>query len=166
MIRPYWVRGIIEWRYPNQVPAWLYGLFNNSTLVRFVRARWNLAWMKLSGTTIEMTLTQKDPRFTRAVNTTSAILAMARKRVGPSVPIVAFDANACPWGPDSVFERISRENGVEYISGLSDAIEKRKKAGEAVDFSPQDVHWNASGHKIAGQIIYEYLRRKRLLSAV
>lgn len=163
MIRPYWIGGRIEWRYPEIIPPWLYKILNASVLVRFIRAKTNLVRAELKQPSIESLLACDDRRLLRSIETTRQIMAKVKARAGKT-PVVAFCAGQSDfeWSRGDHYEKISRENGIYYLSSFPNAMQRLNDSGVRVDFTPINKHWNETGHAAAGKIISDFLKEQGL----
>lgn len=161
MIRPYLIDGEIKWLYPMQQGGWIYSAVQHSYLLRFINIRLNIFKAAHFGS-IEDKLSEDHPLLKRSAQTTSEIMRMVRKRVG-DIPIIAFTADNPKWS-GTIFEDISRRHQIHFISGIPESIEDTRKTGVPVDGRPYDGHWNATGHKIVGEAIFDYLLRSGLIS--
>ncbi len=153
MVRPYYRRGQIEWRYPTQRRGLLYKIVQASYLLRFLDIRIKILKNKKSGS-IEDALNEDHPLLKKTIRTTSEIFGLVKKRIG-NIPIYAFCVDNPKW-LGTAFEDICRNCDLNYIPGVPEAVLKQKEAGITVDGSPFDSHWNKNGHAIAGQIILDY----------
>jgi hypothetical protein len=160
MTRPYYVAGKIEWLYPRQKQSWISDLIKISYLVRTISIKFNIFKAETEGS-IEYRMTPDDPMLKRAINTTSEIMCLVKKKAGKT-PVVAFSADNPTW-INNCFSDICKKNGIYYIAGIPETIEMEKKGGVVVDGSPYDTHYNGLGHAIIGKIIYDYLVDKCLL---
>lgn len=160
MTRPYYKDGRIERLYPKQNRGWFYATVQASYILRLVDIRVNILKAEKYGS-IEDELSEDHPLFKRAVNTTSEIMGLVRKRVG-NIPIVAFCGINEKWLGDT-FLKICKKYDIQYIQNIPESIEKAKEFGMIVDGSPNDAHWNDVGHSIVGKIILDYLIENNLL---
>jgi hypothetical protein len=94
------------------------------------------------------------PGFQQAVNVTTRIMAMVRRRVA-SVPIVAF---SCDVGSPytEAFDRVSAANQVEFLPEVAAAVSAAEARGESVRAA--DFHWNARGHAVIAAALEPYAR--------
>lgn len=164
MIRPYLKEGRIQRLYPKRTDGWsgcVYKLGQHSRLFRFIDIRLDI-FKAERYKSVEDELSKDHPLMKKAVRTTSEIMGLVRKRVG-TTPIVAFAVGQPEWLPVDNFRAISEEQGVHYVSGVSEAIKEAKDSGVRVDGSPYDGHWNSVAHRIAGEIILDYLNKESLL---
>lgn len=161
-VRPYWIDGDIEWRFPRQNYGWKYNLTRRSNILKMLNLR--LETLKVDPTTtIEQELHSNHPLFLQAKATTTEIMKMARARSG-DVPFVAFSANA-PIGSSTLFKEVCEEAGIRYVPNVPQLITAARESGVAVDFRPHDTHWNDRGHALAGKAILAYLQREAIVSA-
>ncbi len=114
------------------------------------------------GETIEEYLMKEDPLAIEAVQTTSAIMGLGRKKVG-SIPIVAFPVGKeqIPWSSNA-FSEISREHSMHYIDYVPDVLLEAHEKGIIID-APNNPHWNDIGSAIVGKTILDYLIENKLL---
>lgn len=154
MTRPYYENGNIEWLFPEQYGGWADKLVQSSYLLRLFNVRLNILAAEKIGT-IEGELSPDHPLFRKAADTTSAIMGLARERIGDA-QMVAFSVDREYW-TGSTFQDICKKNSIDIISRIPEAIEKAKRSGLKVDGLPYDGHWNSVGHSIAGEIIFRHL---------
>jgi hypothetical protein len=162
MTRPYLEDGAIVHRYPTQHRGPLAFVVQHSTLLRLLNIR--LGFLRgRARDAIEFTLGRDDPHFRRAVETTSRIMAMVRRRVG-RIPVVAFSGDVGPDIYGEALRAIALRHGFVYVDGVAEAIEAARAAGTVVDGAPDDTHWNRRGHEIAGAILRDRLIRSGLIA--
>ncbi len=162
-IRPYYNRhnGQINMLYPRQDFGWIYKIIQHSHLLKFMNIRLDILKVE-QGETIENYLKRDDPLAIEAVQTTSAIMGLVRKRVG-SIPIVAFpvDKEQIPWS-STVFSDISKKYSIHYIDHLPDVLVEAQAKGIIID-APNNPHWNDVGSAIVGKTILDYLIKNNLI---
>ncbi len=159
MTRPYYRNGRIEWLYPVKSGKLFSTLLKNLYLLRVINKRLHLLRLE-KNRALQKLLTEDYPLIKKAVQTTSEIMGLVRKRVG-KIPIVAFPVDKRHW-VGNAFKHISDEHSINYICCIPDSIEKAKESGITVIGS--DGHWNNIGHSIAGKIILDYLNENNLLN--
>lgn len=160
MTRPYLEDGEIVYRYPHA--SWLFrNVVRESYLLRFVGLRLDI-FMATHFPATNRETQHYIPLFGQAFEVTSKILAMVRRRAGerPVLSFSACDHDSGRWAD------ISRDNGIDYIAGVPDAVSAAKQSGLVVDGSPKDRHWNGVGHAIAGRVIVDDLVRRGLVRPV
>lgn len=74
-----------------------------------------------------------------------------------------FGLSATDWDPkiiESRLMRICEDNAIRYISGTVTFMEKAESFGTkpAAFYHLRDRHWNALGHRSAGEILFEGIR--------
>jgi hypothetical protein len=160
MVRPYYGRGQIEWRYPTQSRGLLYKIVQSSYLLRFLDIRIKILKDKKSGS-IEDRLNEYHPLLKKTITTTTEIFGLVKKRIG-NIPIFAFCVDNPKWLGTALLD-ICRNCDLHYIPGIPEAVLKQKELGIAVDGSPFDSHWNKNGHAIAGRIIVDYFIKNKII---
>jgi lysophospholipase L1-like esterase len=94
--------------------------------------------------------------FKNAANTTEKLIHKIRTRVSPNVKIYAFEVlEKEPY--HQTFKEISQRQGIEFIEGVSKAVEDAAKKGVSVKAFDKG-HWNNTGHQIAANVLYDYLK--------
>jgi lysophospholipase L1-like esterase len=94
--------------------------------------------------------------YQKALVITENILGTLRGRIPQDVPVFAF----CTYRTEpfySEFRRISQSNAIMFIDNTEDAIDQAQKQGTEV-LARDDVHWNATGHRIIADELAPYLR--------
>jgi len=124
----------------------------SSYLLRLINIRMNILKAENIGS-IEDEFSADHPLFKKAINTTSEIMGLVKKRIG-HVPVFAF-----PMGWPQIFKDICARNSIHYIDGIGTAINQARNSNVAVDGAPYDTHWNHNGHSIVGQVILDYLEK-------
>lgn len=162
-IRPYYIRSNsqITMLYPQQNFGWIYKVIQHSHLLKFLNIRLDILKVE-QGHTIEEYLQKDDPLAVEAVQTTSAIMGLVRKKVG-SIPVVAFPVgkDQLPWSSNA-FSEISREHSIHYIDYVEDVLVEAQAKGIIID-TPNNPHWNDVGSAIVGKTILDYLIDNNLL---
>ena len=162
--RPYYNRhnGQITLLYPRQDLGWIYRIIQHSHLLKFLNIRLDILKVE-QGETIEEYLKIDDPLAIEAVETTSAIMGLVRKRAG-NIPIVTFPIDRgvqIPW-LHNTFSEISREHSMHYIGHVPDMLVEAQSKGIIVD-APNNPHWNDVGSAIVGKTILDHLIENKLL---
>lgn len=153
MTRPYYENGQIKWLFPRQYLGWMDKVIQSSYLLRLLNIRMNILKAENVGS-IEDDFSADHPLFKKAINTTSEIMGLVKKRVG-HVPVFAFSIGS--W--KKIFQDICARNSIHYIDGIETAINQARNSNVTVDGAPYDTHWNHNGHSIAGQVILSYLEK-------
>ncbi len=167
MTRPYYQHGEIVLAYPGkQQWGWLYGVASSSALVRLLHVNLDKLRPQLQVTagaeSIEQSLTPDHPLVQESVAATVEIMKLARRRAG-AIPFVAFSTHPdgyYAWSPADV----CRQADIQFIPGVGETVEAARAAGTIVDGSPHDLHWNYTGHALAGKVILDYLTCQDLLA--
>lgn len=155
-VRPYLEGDSIVQRLPIDHP-----LLRHSQLARFIAVRVDRLGTGDFGEEMGRYLVENPESLARAVRTTRQIMEMVNDRSG-SVPVVAFQVDRPVWLGDT-YREISEKAGIDFITGIPDLIERAKKEGERVDFSPRDGHWNSTGHARVGRALLDSLVAKQLV---
>lgn len=155
-VRPYLEGDSIVQRLPIDNP-----LFRHSQLARFLAVR--LDRLRSGDFAEEMGryLVENPESRARAERTTLRIMEMVEARSGP-IPIVAFQVDRPAW-LGATYREISEHVGIDFITGIPELVERAKRAGERVDFSPRDGHWNPTGHALVGRALLDSLLAKQLI---
>ena len=156
MARPYLGEdGRIELRHPDLRLGWL---ARRSLLVRrLVVLRSSLR--KRSRGSIEAELHADHPGLQRAVATTRRAI-QRRIAAAPGVTFLAFFVPSPEdqgWATEAWTE-ICELPGLECLTEVGEALEAARRSGVTID-GGSDPHWNAAGHEIAAQAVFERLRR-------
>ena len=77
-------------------------------------------------------------------------------RLVMTIPPLA-DCATTQYGPPDLLE-FARDEGIPYVD-LASVFSEAKLAG-AQNFYPIDGHWNKDGHRLAGQVLYEFFARE------
>lgn len=164
MRRPYYQNGNIEYLTPRESYGPLYDLINASYLFKLIDIKLDL--LKGKKRILSDDIAEHTPLIRRAVNTTTKIMALVKKRAGDT-PIIVFSASDLSWLDvidKHLISKLFLDNGMHFIPGIHAAVDDAKKSGMIVDASPYDVHWNHNGHQIAGKRILDYLLEKRFVN--
>jgi hypothetical protein len=156
MTRPYYENDQIKWLFPRQYRGWMDKAIQSSYLLRLLNIKINILKAENIGS-IEDEFSDEHPLFKKAINTTSEIMELVKKRLGHT-PVFAFAVGAQP-----LFQNMCARNSIHYINGIETAISQAKNSNVTVDGAPYDVHWNHNGHSIAGQVILDYLERNNFI---
>jgi hypothetical protein len=96
--------------------------------------------------------------FRESVDITEKLIKMITARTPADTTIYAFSADDISPYYDE-FKRISKENGIHFIEGVPQAIEKAESNGIIVRAFDKR-HWNETGHQIAAQVLRQYFENK------
>jgi hypothetical protein len=162
MTRPYYDNGRIAWLYPKRNFGFLYGLVQSSYLLRMLDIKLDILKGELVGSADNLSL--HNPLVEKAVNTTSVIMSLVKKRAG-DVPVVAFLATDNPKWLGDAFPDICRRAAIHYVQGIPEAVQNAKLHGVVVDGSPYDSHWNNTGNAIAGRMLLSYLIKHKMINS-
>lgn len=161
--RPYYdpANNKITVLYPRQDFGLIYRIIQHSHLLKYLNIRMNILKVE-QGDTIENYLKKDDPLAIEAVEITSAIMGLVRKKVG-NTTIVAFpvEKEQIPWSSNA-FASISQKYSIHYIDHLPDVLNEAVAKGIKID-TPSNPHWSDVGHAIVGKTILDYLIENNLL---
>jgi len=102
------------------------------------------------------------PLFQDSVRIAELIFEQAKATLG-STPIVAFIVDKeAPYF--EAFRDLCEKHGLYFASDVPEAIAQAHKQGESV-FAEDRGHWNATGHRIAGQALARFLIAQGLVQA-
>lgn len=155
-VRPYLEGDSTVQRLPIDHP-----LLRHSHLARFVAVRLDRLRVDDFGEEMGRYFVESPESGARAVRTTTRIMAMVEARAG-SVPVVAFQVDRPVWLGDT-YREVSQKAGIDFVTGIPDLIERAKRQGKRVDFSPRDGHWNSTGHALVGRALLDSLVAQQLL---
>jgi len=161
MTRPYWRDGRIQWLHPHRYGGALDALIRNVYLFRLFDIQLRIIRAELT-TSVEDELFPTHPWLLESRRITAEVLRMVEHRVG-SVPVVGFCAIEPEFAPGLIKE-LCDEAGITYIPGVAEAVAEAKARGEQIDGHPYDLHWNASGNRLVGNLISKHLQNMDLLS--
>jgi len=100
---------------------------------------------------------KKVPLYAEAVERTERIVQKIKMRVSPDVKIYFFTSeNIEPYYSD--IRDIILRNGIKFIDGVPEAVDKAEKSGIKVR-TPDGFHWNQYGHKIVATVLIEELTK-------
>ena len=162
MRRPYLEDGQVVYRNPD---GWLGRLASVSYVAR--RAAVLLGSLRLRARgDISVRLDGNSPEFLRARATTARLLEQLVQTAGDA-PVVAFYVRALGERDyrAEAFAGLCRETGLRCVPDLDETLLASRKAGVAVDGSPGDDHWNATGHTLAAERVLAFLEESGLLPA-
>jgi len=160
MICPYYNRrkDKIEWLFPDPDHGWFGNFINQSYVLKMLKINRNIH--KNESDQLERHLTADDPLLIESVETTKAIMAKVKQKAS-GTPIVAFAAllDEISAVRDETFAGIAASQGIGYIDNINPGLTRLKKEGVAIDGFQNggDEHWNETGHRLVGELIYDYL---------
>ena len=153
MRRPYYERGRIHMRYPQEDRGIFYNMAQHSYLLKLLNI--NIDFLSLSdGDKCFDRMTPEHAEMKEAIRTTYSILNIAQKRAGP-IPIVAFSADDHLW-INSIFANLCQQNDIRYLGIIPQILKEAESRGKIVN-GLADSHWNRLGHYLIGRTIYDYL---------
>ena len=82
---------------------------------------------------------------------TAAAIRKMRSALPPGTKIIAFDADHFQPQYDQL-ARLCRENGVEFVDGIAEALEAAERRGECVR-TDDGYHWNDRGNEIGAGVL-------------
>lgn len=93
--------------------------------------------------------------FKDSAETTDRIMGKVRARCG-TLPIVAFNIDTkAPY--DAALREICARHGIRLLDAIPLRIQEAAAKGETV-FAEDGAHWNASGHRICGEVLADVLK--------
>ncbi len=88
------------------------------------------------------------------------IMILAPPKERAYIHLLTDDPEHASWNTDALFARyraLGEELGFEVLD-LTQPFEQAARSGDVLYF-PHDGHWNAAGHALVANILYEYLAR-------
>lgn len=149
-VRPYYINGKIEYKYPSLQMEWLMKILEKSYLLKIMNINTDAIIAKKIGS-IEEKLTPSNPLMVQSMKITNELLVKCKTRAN-GIPLFAFAVDKPQWVGNS-FSELCKRNSIEFIAGVPEAIDSARSNGIVVDGMPHDAHWNGRGHKIAGDIL-------------
>jgi len=163
LVRPFWVNGKIELKYPRfwGLPAvilyrsrMLYR--GNETLERFLSRHVRH--------TVERDIEAHgtdDEDFKKSVTVMDTLVEKMKTRVG-ATPMVAFGVDDVPVYMEQ-FRAIFKRNDIEFIEDVPAQIRELESQGVNVRLEDK-AHWNALGHSVCGEVLARELDKKGYFS--
>lgn len=117
---------------------------------------------RFARTTVESQTAEGEPyhgAFLQAVRTTGEIIGRVRARAG-ATPMAAFVVSvSATEAPEyeAALREVSQRHGIVLLNGIAERVRAAAAAG-AVVTADDGVHWNETGHGIAGRAIAAQLR--------
>lgn len=162
-VRPYWRDGRIEYLFPRSYGRQRVILQNHFRVFhKFFRFAENICHF-LAVKDLLPTVEDKIGReginykdFREAVNATNVLVGKIKEKA-KQAPIVIFtsDDNEPCFG---IFKDIFQKNGIPFIGSIPQALRDKEKNGEKLRLK-DGVHLNENGHKIAGNLLADELKR-------
>jgi lysophospholipase L1-like esterase len=162
LIRPYWVNGRVQYILPSKDAAGIRRFaINYCRLCYLLLHRVDRLQAAMNRSTIETDTSageSQHPIFLRARQTTDELIGQLRARTG-QVPIAALIIDAGQrMGPEyrQALIEIAEHYDLMLLGDVADTV-ARKADGGTVVTAEDGVHWNETGHQIAGQAIAAHL---------
>ena len=89
---------------------------------------------------------------------TAAAIRKMKAALPPGTQIIAFDADHFQPQYDQL-ARLCRENGVEFVDGIAEALEAAERRGECVR-TDDGYHWNDRGNEIGAAVLRPFIDQK------
>lgn len=164
LIRPYFVDGKIEYRFPKFPWKLQMILCSHSRFICLLGYGLDRFYAELCKRgflhSVDEDISIKGMdfhNFKKAVNVTKVLIKKMKKRSG-HVPIVAFTVNDYKNYLQQ-FRRIFQKNNIEFIEDIPEAMCREESKGIKVYLEKQ-THWSEAGHRICGELLSERLYRK------
>ena len=159
MVRPYLVDGRISYIMPRSHPK-LREAITSSRLGDLLLIHFDRLFAQTASVENEIgRVGSRHPGFRRSVQITDQIMQRVSARA-KGIPIIAF----CADGTEPYFSAlrdISLRNGIEFVDAVPKAIQEAEQEGKVVR-ARDGYHWNNEGHRIAGDVLGEYLGKRGL----
>lgn len=149
MRRPYLTKSGILYKNPNNFPAIRDFANKYSRLLYVIISLMDRLHATFDPSTVENIIEDQGlryPYYKESVEVTEQLIKKIKLRTPSTTLIYAFSADhSTPYYKE--FKRISKENGIHFIDGISQLMEHLEKKG--VPTRTQDrLHWNETGHHI------------------
>lgn len=164
--RPYYIKDEIIVSTPWQRHGKLYDFFHNLYFVKLTLLEIRIL-EKDHLITIEKELTQDHPLYLNSYQTTENIMKLVKYRIG-DIPLISFNAKIYDDFPNwwsEAFKKIANDNNFIFLTQITDSLTSARDSGIKIDYSPEDAHWNQTGHTIVGKILIEYLINNKLIKS-
>ena len=160
-IRPYWINGRIQYKFPRlfgRTRVFLstysrlgYRFFSGLEVMYFYLVKMGLLQ------SIESEIEEKAlhlPTFQKAVQVTGLLIKKMKDRIDQT-PLIAFPVNdAEPYFRQ--FKRIFQENNIPFVAQIPEII-SLKEAESGPMRLKDGSHWDEKGQALCGQILLEFL---------
>ncbi|NQV08239.1 SGNH/GDSL hydrolase family protein [Candidatus Woesearchaeota archaeon] len=158
-VRPYLENDKIVYKNPSGVifPEFIEDLRITKFLLHNIKQGFNTFRVNKQGIDLIEEINTKGenyPAFSNSVDTTSKILGLIKTRAKES-KIFSFNIDLNEFDIKPIVERIIEENGIEMIPGVSEIVYEHAENSSVHGID--GVHWNKLGHKLAGDLISEYI---------
>ncbi len=166
LIRPYWVHGRIEYRFPRRAGGVRVFLASHSRLCSVLITRLEKARALLAQNGIlhsvegPMARGMEYPDFARSVSVTEELIGKIKRRAG-ATHVIAFPVDLHP----PCFEQFSRIFGREKIPFIDEVplrIREEERRGTVLKL-PDGAHYNEAGHRICGEVLAEAILKNGYL---
>lgn len=101
---------------------------------------------------------ERSPLFSKSMAMTAAAIRKMKAALPPGTQIIAFDADHFQPQYDQL-ARLCRENGVEFVDGIAEALEAAERRGECVR-TDDGYHWNDRGNEIGAAVLRPFIDQK------
>jgi len=163
MIRPYWVDGKIEYRFPRVFGKQRIFLCQHSAFFYFLNNRIDKFYAFLCSRGILHSVEEeiwlkgmalKD--FSRSSEITDILIKKMKDIIGDT-PLIAFIADNDP-NYLKQFRVIFKENSIEFIDNVPEVINELESRGRKLKLR-DGWHWNGEGQQICGEILAEKIKQ-------
>jgi hypothetical protein len=159
-IRPYWRNRTVEYILPGTFRDTRNFALKYSRLMYWAISRLDKASAYYSDQSVERQIARRGPKhpgFQQAVRVTDELMGKVRARAG-GVPIVAFivQTGEAPFFSDALTD-VSAHYGILVVDNVESALQSAEAEGLTTRTADR-AHWNETGHRIAGEVITNYLR--------
>ncbi len=156
-VRPYWVNGHVEYIAPRPYSRHLrrFALLH-SRLLFLVTRKFDAIFNRYRSPDELLNEIRRHPAFSRAIQVTDELMGKVKSRARKT-PIVAFGCDDVPHYVKA-FSEISAHHGIIFLEGVARSLRHAEENGTVVT-GKDHYHWNEVGHRIAGEVIADYLRK-------
>lgn len=149
MRRPYLTNKGIIYKNPNNFPAIRDFANKYSRFLYVIISLMDRLNATFDPSTVENIIEDQGLQYSyykKSVEATEQLIKKIKVRVPLTTLIYAFAADhSMPYYKD--FKRISKENGINFIDGISQSMEHFEKKG-VLTRAKDRIHWNETGHQI------------------
>jgi len=161
MVRPYWINGRIQYKFPRSFGGTRvflstysrlgYRFFDSLELMTYSLAVWGILQ------SVESVIGEKGldvAAFQKSVQVTDLLIKKIQDRVGDT-PFIAFPTDTYePYS--SQFKRLFQENNIAFVAHIPESISREEAASGPMRLK-DGAHWNEKAHALAGQILLKFL---------